>query len=283
MVSFEFDWQSADGLTLRGKCWLPEKSPPRALICLVHGFGEYYGRYNFFADFWNVRQIGVVAYDLRGHGISDGKRGYTPGYEALMNDLGSFLALVQEKFPGLPLFLYGHSMGGNLVANFSMRYPDTALQGVILTSPWFRLAKNPPLLNVLRVFFGKLVVKIFPAFRQTAALELRGLSRDLEVGKAYLRDKLIHNKMSAKLFLGVTQAGERALKHADGIPENTLLMHGTNDPITCLSASQRFAKQAGKKITTKWWENMRHELHNEIDKEKVLAFTAEWVTNILSK
>ena len=99
MKTFEFDWLSTDELTLRGKCWLPEEGAPKALLCLIHGFGEYYGRYEHVAEFWTAHSIGIIAYDLRGHGKSEGKRGYVPHYNSMTEDMGSFLALIQEKFP----------------------------------------------------------------------------------------------------------------------------------------------------------------------------------------
>ncbi len=274
MKTFEFDWQSSDALTLRGKCWLPEEEPPKALLCLVHGFGEYYGRYEHVAAFWTAHRIGLIAYDLRGHGKSDGKRGYVPNYDVLMEDLGTFLTLIREKMPEVPLFLYGHSMGGNLVANFTIRYPTDFLKGVIITSPWLRLAKDPP---ALKVVMGKLIAKIIPTFRDTAILEVKGLSRDLEVGRAYLRDDIIHNKMGVKLFLGVSEAGEIALANAQDFKHDSLIMHGSDDPITSAEATQQFAEKAGKEPTFKLWKELRHELHNETNKEEVLAFMLQWV------
>lgn len=280
MKNFDFDWQTNDELTLRGKCWLPSNEEPRALICLVHGFGEYFGRYEHVAKFWTDQNIGLIAYDLRGHGISDGKRGYVPHYNVMMEDIGSFLSLIKEKFSNIPLFLYGHSMGGNLVANFALRYKTDFLKGVIITSPWFRLAKEPP---ALKVIMGKLVSKIIPSFRDTAILEVKGLSRDLEVGRAYLRDDLIHNKMGVKLFLGTTEVGEQLLVEAKDFKHTSLIMHGAEDPITSCEATQYFAENLGKDPTFKLWEEMRHELHNEIDKEKVLDFMLEWVEEVLIK
>ncbi len=282
MNTFAFDWQTADALTLRGKCWLPEgEAAPRALLCLVHGFGEYYGRYGHVAEFWTRQHIGLIAFDLRGHGTSDGKRGYAPSYDTLMEDIGTFLSLVREKFAGLPLLLYGHSMGGNLVLNFVLRYPADFLKGLLVTSPWLRLADEPA---ALKVVLGKLVVKLIPTFRDTAIVPVKGLSRNLEVGKAYLRDPMIHNKIGVKLYLGTTEAGEAALAQAEQLALPTLLMHGTDDPITSPAASALFTERANSALLTfRTWEAHRHELHNELEHEKVLAYMAQWVDARLSE
>lgn len=273
--TFDFSWQSPEGLTLRGHCWLPADEQPVALLCLVHGFGEHVGRFAPIAHYLCQQQIGLVGYDQRGHGKTDGKRGYAPSYESLQQDLGSFLALVREKFPELPLFLYGHSMGGNLALYHLLRFQPPFLKGAVVTSPWIRLSSPP---SKLLVGVGRTLSKVYGKLTMPVMLDVKGLSRDEQVGKAYLKDPLVHYFMGAKLFLGANQAGEWILQHAAQLQTPTLLMHGQADPITSCQASEEFARKAPKKqLTFRPWAEMRHELQHEIGKQDVWQAIGQYV------
>lgn len=128
-----FDLKSLDGI-FYAQLWEPE-SEPRAVVCLAHGYGEHSGRYAHVAAQMNEAGYAFLAFDLRGHGKSHGQRGHTPSYEHLLNDLALLFAEGARRFPAprKPLFIYGHSMGGNLVLNYALRrQPEIA--GVIATS-----------------------------------------------------------------------------------------------------------------------------------------------------
>ncbi len=278
MTKFDFDWQSIDNEKLIGTCWLPENQV-KALICVVHGFGEHIGRYDQFAGFWNTNQIGVMGFDLRGHGRSGGKRGDTPSMKAFWEDIRQFLALASSKFPDVPLFLYGHSMGGNLVANYVLEKKPDYLKGVIMTSPWLRLAFSPP---ALKVFLGQIVEKIYPQYTEKSTMDTAGLSRDLEVVKAYKTDPLAHKNITVRLFGTITLGGKRAIDEASNFSLPLLLMHGKADPVTSMWASQEFGKKVQQElITEKYWEGCLHELHNELNRDEILALILEWLNQKL--
>ncbi len=274
MTKFYFDWQSADNQKLIGACWLPE-SPIKALICLVHGFGEHIGRYDPFASFWAENQFGVMAFDLRGHGRSEGKRGDTPSMQAFLEDIRQFLALASTKFPNVPLFLYGHSMGGNLVANYVLDKKPDYLKGVIITSPWLRLAFSPP---AIKIFLGQIVEKIYPQYTERSDMDTAGLSRDSVVVKTYRNDPLIHKSITVRLFGAITMNGEKAIREANHFSLPLLLMHGKADPVTSVTASQEFGKKIKQElITEKYWDECLHELHNELNRDEILALILEWL------
>ena len=117
MRSFETK-NAADGTVLRGHIWAAAK--PKAVMNLVHGFGEHSGRYADMAANLNAKGISVVTLDLRGHGQSDGARGYCPDYNLLLEDVDALLTKTRETYPDLPQILYGHSMGGGLVLNHQL-------------------------------------------------------------------------------------------------------------------------------------------------------------------
>ncbi len=280
METFDFDWQSIDNLKIYGKCWLPSAILPRAMVCTVHGFAEHIGRYEHVARYMNQQGYGFIGFDQRGHGKSEGQRGHTPDYEALLINVSEFIALVKEKFNGLPLFLYGHSMGGNIVANFVIRYQPNFLQGTLITSPWFKLAFNPP---AFKLWLGTLMAKIYPRFKDKSELNAQELSHDPTVGQAYLADPLVHRSISAKMFVEITKAGLFALTHAKEFNLPLLLMHGTGDNITSCQATQEFATQVPANwLTFQLWEAMKHELHNEIVKDQVLSMMSSWIEDRLS-
>lgn len=273
-AEFEFDWKTRGEVSLAGKGWLPAESP-KAIIALIHGFGEHIGRYEHLARFYNLHEIAVIGFDLYGHGKSGGKRGYIPDYQLLLENIGEFLSLLNEKFSDVPIILYGHSMGGNLVANFILRYPSQKIKAAIITSPWLRLAKEPPFLKVMA---GRIISSFYPQFTDSADLDVSQLSADPTVGKAYLADPLVHNKMSATLFLGVSDAGHQVLQNADMLSIPTLLMHGEADRITSFDASKQFAELVpDSTITTRWWPEGRHEMHNEVNKDEFFEFTLSWL------
>ena len=134
MQTLEWNWKSSDGIEMYSRGWLPA-GKPKAAIVLVHGHGEHVGRYEHVGAALTGGGYALLGFDLRGHGRSGGPRGHTPSYEAYMDDIAAFLAQAGERHPGLPRFLYGHSLGGNLVLNYVLRRrPD--LTGVIVTGPW---------------------------------------------------------------------------------------------------------------------------------------------------
>lgn len=272
MKTFEWEWTSFDGLKMYAKGWTPEKEP-KAVICLIHGIGEHIGRYEHVGAAFVEAGYALLGFDHRGHGRSSGPRGHTPSYDALMDDMASFIQQARERYPGKPCFLYGHSMGGNLVMNYSLRRkPD--LGGVIATDPFLKLAFAPP---AIKVALGRFMNNIAPGFTQASGLETKALSRDPKVIDAYINDPLVHDKISARLFLGLLDGGQYAFDHASEFPLPMLLMHGTADRLTSAEASRQFGAAAPKFVTTELWEGWFHEIHNEPEKEKVLAKMIAWL------
>ncbi len=272
MKSNEWNWTSNDNLPMYARSWEPEGSA-RACIALIHGLGEHIGRYAHVGQALTQAGFILTGYDLRGHGKSGGARGHTPSYDALMNDIERFLALTAEHYPGLPRFLYGHSMGGNQVINFALRR-TADLQGIVATGPWLKLAFEPP---APKVALGKMMNKLLPGFTQTSGLDTKALSHDEAVVQAYETDPLVHDKISARLFIEMYQSGLWALEQAGQFPLPLLLMHGEKDRLTSPQASRQFATLAGSKVTLHIWEGLFHEIHNEVQKGEVFAELIAWL------
>jgi len=278
MKHTEFKLKTFDGLLLFGQSWQPE-SKPKAVICLVHGLGEYSGRYTHVADALTLAGYALISFDLRGHGKSEGPRGHTPSYEALMKDISSLLEVTNKQFPQLPSFLYGHSLGGNLVLNYVIRR-QPKLKGVIVTSPWLRLAFEPPR---FKVTLAQVTNCIWPSFSQKNGLDTKVLSRDPEVVHAYENDPLVHDYISARMFVGIYQSGYWALEHASEFSLPLLLMHGGDDKIISVKVSHEFANTKSKNCTLKIWDGLYHEIHNEPEKEEVFKFLLDWLDKKVSE
>lgn len=275
-----FDWMTPDNLRLIGYTFEPT-APPKGVICLIHGFADHVGRFIHVAEHFTKQGFAFTGFDLRGHGKSEGQRGHTPDYDTLMKDIFMFISMTREKYKDVPIFLYGHSMGGNLVINYILRYHPDYFQGVIVTSPWLQLSFEPP---AIKVALGRLVGKFFPNFTEKSEIDAQGLSHDPEIARAYKADPLVHNKISVTMFLGVTNAGNAALIAAPRFHLPLLLMHGTADPITSHRASKKFAIQVKHElIRFIEWKDMKHELHNDLCKQDLLDTMSIWIEERLLK
>ena len=153
--STSFHLATSDGLKLYAKEWKPE-SQAKAVIVLVHGLGEHIGRYEHVAQRYTDANYIFRAFDLRGHGKSEGTRGHALSYDQLMNDIDAFIQMAHTAYPELPVFLYGHSLGGALVLYFG-ETRQNHLKGIIATSPG--LAPTEPV-PAFKLAAGKLLARI---------------------------------------------------------------------------------------------------------------------------
>ncbi|MFC2151479.1 alpha/beta hydrolase [Bacteroidota bacterium] len=272
-------YASFDGMKLSGYLWEP-KSQPKAFINLVHGFGEYCERY----DDWVMQFVDsgfvVHAIDYRGHGKSDGRRGHITSFEDFLKDIEVLIYESYKLYPDLPQFIYGHSLGGNIVTNYILK-SENKFKGAIISSPWYKLSFDP---SALMLFFARIMNKTYPKFTQKAKLDVKALSHDKEVVDAYIADPLIHEKISARMFFEIYKAGRWVLENTDKINLPILIQHGNDDNVTSFKASKEFyekAKQLNKIIEYKEWEGMYHELHNELENDQVFEFVLNWVENRL--
>ena len=272
MLHSEFTWQAEDGLQLFAQDWRPE-SEPHAVVCLVHGIGEHSGRYEHLAKFLNQAGYALSAFDLRGHGKSQGQRGHAKTYGVLLDDISRFLAENVKRFPNLSFFLYGHSFGGALVLNYVLRcHPQIA--GVIATGPSLRTAFKPP---AWKLILGRIMARLLPTFSLSNGIDIQGLSRDKNIVRAYASDPLVHDRISARLGIDMIQNGLWAGEHAEEFPLPLLLMHGSRDHITSVQASREFAAKAGDCCTLKIWDDLYHEIHNEPEQGEVFAYLLDWL------
>ena len=268
----DLKWHTSDGIEIYGQCWLCEEKP-KAVVCIVHGMGEHSGRYAHVAEFLVKSGYSVLAYDQRGHGKSGGKRGHTPSYDLLLDGVEDVLKQAEKIHPGKQKFIYGHSMGGNVVLNFALRRKP-GISGVIASSPWLKLAFEPPKLELALARFAN---NIFPAFTQHTKLDTSALSRDKQVVKDYENDPLVHDLISARFFLQTHEAASWALLHVGEWRLPLLLFHGTADRIISPEGSNEFADKVKGNLTFRLWDGFYHECHNEPEKKDVMGYICSWL------
>ncbi|HCC00896.1 MAG TPA: lysophospholipase [Ruminococcaceae bacterium] len=254
--------------------WLPEDLP-RATICLVHGLGDYSDCFLPLISHFITSGYSIYAVDLYGSGHSDGLRGDVPNYHVFMEEIFALLQLAQNRTRKIPIYLYGHSMGGNLVLNYALRYkPDIA--GIIASAAWLKMADHP-LGRQLRSF---LISRVFPTYRYQSKLYPEKLSHDANYRKYYSQDPLIHGYVSARLFEQVSAAGNWVLRHADETQLPTLLIHGEKDMITSPNASKLYVKNSHGNASYKGFSGDYHTLHQESNRQEVFDFISNWIGEV---
>lgn len=268
-------YASFDGMKLSGYIWEPKDSP-KAIINLVHGFGEYSERYDHWAMLFIAKGFAVHAIDYRGHGKSDGRRGHVNQFDDFLNDIDVLVNESKKLFPDLPQFIYGHSLGGSIVTNYIIKRENN-FKGAIIASPWYKLSFDP---SAFMLALARVMNKIYPKFTQNSNLEVKALSHDKKIVDAYIADSLVHEKISAGMFYEIYNAGHWVLENENKLNIPVLIQHGNDDNITLHKASKELAEKAKvlkKDITYKEWDGLYHELHNELEKDKVFEFVVKWL------
>jgi alpha-beta hydrolase superfamily lysophospholipase len=266
-----FTVRGADGTGLHGVMAEPAGGASSA-VCLVHGLGEHSGRYGWVMPGLAGHGIGVMALDLRGHGRSPGRRGHAGSCRLLLSDIGALLDAASSRFPGLPLHLYGHSFGGSLVTAYVLENgrPDSA----VVTSPLYVPSSRP---SAWKRAAAGLLSGLAPGFTMSTGLDSGDLSRTEGVSEAYDSDPLVHDRISVRLGRCMLALGRRNLERAGRLRVPVLLMHGDGDRITSPGASREFSERAGDACQLRIWQGLRHELHNEPEREQVMEHLVRWL------
>jgi alpha-beta hydrolase superfamily lysophospholipase len=277
MTHEEYGWKTFDGISMFAQAWRPQAAP-KAAVALVHGVGEHSGRYAHVAERFTNAGYAFNAFDLRGHGRSGGPRLFAPSYEHVRRDVDSHLQNTRTRFPGVPLILYGHSMGGSLVLSylFSRNPPLTA---VIASSPALGSGTPQP---AAKIVFGRIMSRLIPTLVIPTGFPMGGLSHDPEIQEKSKADHYSREGISVRLGLEVLAAGEWIRSHTSS-PLPLLIMQGTADRFAEPGMTVSFAKGLSGDVTLRVWEGLYHELHNEIQKDEVIAYMIEWADTRLDR
>jgi alpha-beta hydrolase superfamily lysophospholipase len=267
----DFNIKLSNGQVLKGIIKSPGENA-KAVIVLVHGIGEHILRYDYWADLFIKEGIAFTGVDLPGHGRSEGRRGHIKSSRILDEMIGILLDSCRKTFPGIPVYLYGQSMGGGIVLNYILRV-NPNIKGAIVTSPWLRLAFEPPKIKVILASFMKNLV---PGLIQPSGLNVNHLTQNGIVVERYNADPLVHDKISVRLFGDAMNSARYSLEHASELKIPTLILHGSDDLITSPGGSREFSEKSDK-VDLKIWEDGYHELHNEQFNKEVFRFIMDWI------
>ncbi len=278
MKAFESAWQNQEGLKFHMSGWEPEEHP-KAVVALIHGLGEYTGRYAHVGQAFNRAGYTLVGFDLRGHGKSGGPRGHTPSFEAYMQDIDDFFGELDQKYPGLARFLYGHSLGALLVLNYVLRR-NPRLTGVIVTGAGLRTALEA---QPFKIMMARVLGFLLPALAIPSGLDPTMLSRDPQVVQAYIHDPLVHGLVTLGFGKCMLPVPPWTFQHAHEFATPLLIMHGGKDAVTFPQGSREFTGLVSGDCTLKIWDGLYHEIHNEPEKNEVLKVMVEWMGAQLKK
>lgn len=256
--------------------WEPVRRAPWATLTIIHGFGEHGGRYDSFGKSLASLGLAVLAMDLVGHGRSDGRRGCIDSYDQLLDDVELALNQTRNTWNVDQRYLFGQSMGGNLVLNMGLRRSSLIgdIQGLLAGAPMLRTVKT---FNQVVMNGGRWLSDRFPTFRFPTIAKPSLLSRNREIQKAFRRDPLNHSMMSIGLAMSLIEAGEWALEYASRLVIPTLVTHGTDDRLACPRASQEFVMRTENRAHLRVWANGRHDLHHDIPNNEYTMTLRDWM------
>jgi alpha-beta hydrolase superfamily lysophospholipase len=260
------------GAPVTGYAWCVKGA--KANLLLMHGYGEYARRYaaqyNQLIPALNAAGFNVYAFDARGHGASPGLRGATDMKQAVNHHMRARQVLAAQD---LPLFLFGHSLGG-LITAASIANDSRGVGGVVLSAPALQVELNP----ALRMIAG-LTAMIAPGARLTPPLEADAISRDPQIVEAYRKDPyVITRSPSARLGATVAKVHDQAWKRFSDWHVPVLLIHGDSDRLTPVEGSIKFFEtipDGDKQIEI--FKGGYHELLNDDDKDRALAVILDWL------
>lgn len=265
--------RTADGQALALREWLATPAAPLAVVHITHGLGEHAGRYAHVAQRLNALGFAVRAHDHFGHGLSSGARGGLPNELRLIDDLAPLIDDARKAFPGLPVVLLGHSMGGLVAASFVARRVRP-VDALVLSSPALS-----PTLNAAQKGLIAVLSRLAPDLRVGNGLDAQDLSHDPSVAPAYLSDPLNHDRIGARLARFLADEGGRVMSAAAQWPVPTLLLYAGADRLVRPEGSRAFAAAAAPsgQVQAVAFEQHFHELFNELDAQPVFDALELWL------
>ncbi len=271
-IPSETTFSTPDNFELFEQTW-PCKDA-KGVVLITHGVAEHSGRYAHVAQSLVDAGYTTIGFDLRGHGKSSGKQNYINSFQDYLNDLQEVLKRAKTNYPDLPLFLFGHSMGGEILALFSIeRDPD--VKGLLFSAPSVKISDDiSPFLQKI----SGLISAVFPKL-PVVKLESADISKDPEVVKAYDQDPLIYRGgILARTGAEMLKVTKIIAARAQAIDLPVLIMHGGSDKLTDVSGSEMlYARVSSKDKTLKIYAGLYHEILNEPEQDQVKADIINWL------
>jgi alpha-beta hydrolase superfamily lysophospholipase len=258
---------AADGTRLLVRRW--RAADPWAEMLLVHGAAEHSGRYERTGVLFAAAGINVTASDLRGHGGSGGRRADIIRWADFHDDIQLMLSHVRSGSEGRPVVLLGHSLGGLLSTEYVLsERPQPDL--LVLSAPAIEDG-----LPRWQHAIAPMTARVVPRLAFANAWGPEALSRDPEVGRRARQDPGCPQKATVRLGAAGFAAQKRVQAAVDRLQLPTLIVHGGDDALIPLPASERFEAMPG--VTRRLYPGLRHETFNEPEGPQVCADVIDWV------
>lgn len=273
LVEIDGRVEGVGGLSLYYRGW--ESPSPRAGLLLVHGLAEHSGRYAEFGRAMAASGVSTYALDLRGHGLSEGRRGHVDRFELLLQDIDRFRREIEGcSGEAFPLFILGHSMGGLIATRYIEEY-ETRFQGAVIISPW--LATAAPVAH-WKVLMSGVLNRLLPSLPIDAGVDASHLSHDPLVVARYRDDPLVHGKITPRLFAEASTAMGLAMQRSDRIRIPVLIVLAGDDRIVDTRQSERFARSLiATDVTIRVFPDYYHEVLNDHDRTVAVREIRNWL------
>jgi alpha-beta hydrolase superfamily lysophospholipase len=271
--------QTSDGLKYHYRVYKPSSGKSNKVLVVHHGFGEHGGRYENLVATLSGSGYTIYIPDARGHGKSDGPRGFTPQFESFCEDLDRLVDLALKENKLSHVTLLAHSMGSLVAVNYAKKASRHQKLNALVLSGIPLKVKTDPVMEVKKFFAGFLSA-VTPALAIPAGLNINFLSHDAEVVTAYANDPLVHGSATAYLGNYLLKAEENVLPGAEYIQVPVLIFHGEEDNIALKDGSEILYQRIGSKDKTlKIFPGLFHETMNEEGEKKteVLNLVKDWL------
>lgn len=250
----------------------------RAVVALLHGYGEHAGRYAHVAEAWKAHGIATYAIDVRGHGKSEGRRGHVGRFPEYHQDFDALLGVVEERRAGKPYFVFGHSHGA-LIALHGMIAGGRAksAMGLLLSSPFLGVALP---VNPIKRGLGVLMSGVWPTLALPAGIKGSDVTRDPEQARIYESDPLNNKNATARWFTEAMGAIEVVQRDVAALDKPLILLYGGADRTASAPATDRLA--ANLKMADRTVERIAggpHELVNDLPdaRAQVIERFGKWM------
>jgi alpha-beta hydrolase superfamily lysophospholipase len=252
----------------------------KAGLIIVHGIAEHGARYRHAAAALAERNIASFVYDQRGHGMSPGTRTHIGDFTDFAADLGQIGENVQQRFPELPLFVWGHSMGSVVVLVGAQNLKWA--RGLITTGC---ALDAMPKLDGLAGALLRIASLLAPRLRINLGIDGSALTQVLEEQRRHMSDPLVPRSASLRLLYGFARACSTCRTNAPKITLPLLAVHGEADKVCPISGSRTLIDGIGsrdKQLVT--YPNLLHEVHNEDERARTALFDlmSGWMIERLS-
>jgi len=269
MRTWEGQLPTFDNVSLFVRSDLPAEA--KAVFILVHGLAEHGGRYQYVTEKCNRFGYGVYRFDHRGHGKSEGERAHVDDFMHFVDDAALVVDMAGRENPGLPLFMFGHSMGGQVAAVYGIRYKGV-LAGQIFSGALFR--EPAAAAELKKIDFARL-----PAAARMPNALAAFVSRDPDVVRAYENDPLVLKEVGLRLLGAIAVRGPAWLNdHVREYDGPCLILHGGGDRIVDPESARWFhahISSADKELRV--YDELYHEVWNEREKDGVIEDIHRWV------